>query len=168
MLFRHAKAVSGTGEQTDEDRPLTPVGAEDAKKAGETLRRLGIAPALVLCSPSRRTRQTLEGLEEGLGQHLRAEFTARLYLTPPGDVLWQIQHMPESLRSLMVIGHNPTLHELCRALAGQGEKEMLQALALKFPPAALAILRFPARAWVRIVPGGGELETFMTPARSAV
>ena len=167
MLFRHAKAVSGTGEQLDEERGLTPGGAEDARKAGETLRRLKLAPSLVLCSTARRTRETLQGLEQGIGKPLNKEFIPRLYLTPSGEVLWQIQRAPESVRSLMVIGHNPALHELCRALAGQGEEDALEALALKFPPAALAILRFSARPWARIAPGEGELETLMLPARSA-
>lgn len=165
ILFRHAKAVSGTGERLDAERALTARGKEDAQRAGERLRQLKLLPDLVLCSTSRRTRETLEGLEKSLGSPFRVEYTARLYLTPPAEVLSQIQQTPEFHRSLVVIGHNPALHELSRALAGKGDEEALEALALKFPPAALAVLRFSARPWARIALGEGELEALMLPER---
>jgi phosphohistidine phosphatase len=45
----------------------------------EHLRREGIAPELVLCSPSRRTRQTLTRIAAALGDNVEVQIESGLY-----------------------------------------------------------------------------------------
>src|SRR5262245_9413410 len=67
-LLRHAKSSWVDPTLADQDRPLAPRGRRAAKVMATHLRRNGISPELLLCSPSRRTRQTLEGIAASLGK----------------------------------------------------------------------------------------------------
>jgi phosphohistidine phosphatase len=75
------------------------------------LRRKRIRPALVLCSPSLRTRQTLEAIEPSLGKGCSVELAAELYAASGQKLLERLRALPESADSVMLIGHNPGLQE---------------------------------------------------------
>ena len=62
LVLRHAKADRPPGV-ADRDRPLAETGRKHAAAMRDAMQRLGLAPDLVLVSPSRRTMQTLEALE---------------------------------------------------------------------------------------------------------
>jgi phosphohistidine phosphatase len=64
---------------------------------------------------------------------------------------------------VMIVGHDPGMQGLAVELAGDGDAGMLQALAVKFPTAGLAVIRFTARSWAKVGPGRGRLELFTTP-----
>ena len=65
----------------------------------------------------------------------------------------------------MVVGHDPGMPGLALELTGRATWQALDALAAKFPTAALAVITFKARDWAAIKPGAGRLVTFMTPKR---
>ena len=65
VILRHAKADRPAGV-ADADRPLTQRGHADAAAAGAWLAARGYRPRLVLCSPSKRTRQTWRGVAVAL------------------------------------------------------------------------------------------------------
>src|SRR3546814_3844287 len=65
ILLRHAHAEPPATGQSDLDRPLSAEGNAEAEAAGRWLQEQRLVPDLVLCSPSRRTRETLEAV---LGQ----------------------------------------------------------------------------------------------------
>src|SRR3546814_10510671 len=65
ILLRHAHAEPPAAGQSDLDRPLSAEGNAEAEAAGRWLREQRLVPDLALCSPSRRTRETLEAV---LGQ----------------------------------------------------------------------------------------------------
>ena len=62
ILLRHAHAVPAGAGQADLDRPLSPEGLAEAEAAGRWLEENGLVPDCVLCSPARRTRETLEAV----------------------------------------------------------------------------------------------------------
>jgi len=66
FLFRHAKSSWSDPTLADIDRPLAPRGERAAKNIARYVRRKRIRPTLVLCSPSVRTRRTLEAIEPSL------------------------------------------------------------------------------------------------------
>ena len=79
-LLRHAKSSWDEPGLSDRDRPLAPRGERASKSMAKYLRDEGIVPALVLCSPSKRTRETLERLASGDGIEVRIE--DELYAAP--------------------------------------------------------------------------------------
>jgi len=101
------------------------------------MRDLGLAPDLVLVSPSRRTIETLEALEPWDDAPL-IEQVDPLYLGGPAQLQAVLHEVAETVRSVLLIGHNPGLHELAMALAGSAPQAAEARLRAKFPTAALA------------------------------
>jgi len=66
-LLRHAKSSWSDPSLADDERPLAPRGRKAGKKMAKELRRREIRPTLVLCSPSRRTQETLALISSSLG-----------------------------------------------------------------------------------------------------
>jgi phosphohistidine phosphatase len=160
ILLRHAKSSWSDPTLSDFDRPLAPRGERASKLIAEYLSRNGINPTLVLCSPSVRTRQTLAAIEPSLGEGVAVEFADELY-SAPDTVLDRLRLLPESVDSVMLIGHNPGLQELACALAAQGSD--LPRLKEKFPTGALATLLVRSDGWSALGPGEAELVDYVVP-----
>ena len=116
-LLRHAKSSWDDPTLADHDRPLAPRGRRAAKVMAEHLGRKGIAPELVLCSPSRRTRQTLKRLVPALGKSADVQIEFPLYAAPEADLLEVLHEVPDEVESVMLIGHNPGIQDLGLSLA---------------------------------------------------
>jgi phosphohistidine phosphatase len=159
-LLRHAKSSWDDPTLADHDRPLAPRGRRAAKVMAEHLRREGIAPELVLCSPSRRTRQTLKRLAPGLGKNADVLIEPELYAASAAALLEVLHEVSDELESVMLIGHNPGIQDLALSLAGTGSE--IPRLRGKFPTAALATLELSG-TWRELAPGSAELVSFVKP-----
>jgi phosphohistidine phosphatase len=125
------------------------------------MRRKQIRPALVLCSPSLRTRQTLEAIERSLGEACSVEVAPELYGASERELLERLQGVPEPVGSVMLIGHNPSLQQLALLLASRGAD--LPKLGEKFPTGALATLVIDSESWDTLRPGDAELVDYVAP-----
>ncbi len=114
VLLRHAKADRPNGV-ADVDRPLTERGHADAAAAGAWLVHHGYLPELVLCSPSRRTRQTWHSVAVALASAPHVRYERAIYDGSAQDMLALLQSLDEE-RLVMVVGHNPTISQLCELL----------------------------------------------------
>jgi phosphohistidine phosphatase len=132
-VLRHAKSSWDDPGLADVDRPLAPRGRRAARRIGEHLRESGIRPALVLCSPAARARQTVELLalddaeivvEDGLYGAGAPELAARL------------RRLAGAVPHVLLVGHNPALQALVLELARPGE--LRERVAAKLPTGALA------------------------------
>jgi phosphohistidine phosphatase len=159
-LLRHAKSSWKDETLADRDRPLAGRGRKAAKRMAEHMRAEGIVPALVLCSSARRTRETLERMLPVLGDDPGVEIEEALYGTPARELLARLQRVPETVPSVMLIGHNPGLEQLAVSLARTGDR--LSDMRAKYPTGALATLIFRGR-WKDLGPGTAELVAFMKP-----
>jgi phosphohistidine phosphatase len=166
-LLRHAKSSWADAGLDDFDRPLNARGENAAPRMGEFMARNGIVPELILCSSAARTRQTLDLVLPRLPGNPKVVLEDALYLASEGALLARIRKVSAAVRHAMLIGHDPGMHALACALAGSGRRRELDALAEKFPTAALAVIAFSARAWPQVKRGAGRLELFMTPKRLA-
>lgn len=156
FILRHAKSSWDDPGLDDHERPLAPRGQRAVKVLAEHLQASGIRPALVLCSSSRRTRETLEGVAPGGERRIEPE----LYSASGPELLERLQRVPEDIESVMVIGHNPTMQTIVLRLAG-GDSE-LEAVRRKFPTGALATLSFEG-TWSELGPGRARLDAFVRP-----
>lgn len=149
----------------DRDRPLNPRGRRAAVIMRQAMRDLGLTPDVVLVSTARRTMETLEALEPWDETPL-IEPMDSLYLANPLQMIATLHGVAETVRSVLLIGHNPGLHDLALSLAGPkamgsgGENE--RALAAGFPTGALAEF-VVAGAWWDLREGAGRLVRFLTP-----
>lgn len=161
LLLRHAKSSWDDANQPDRDRPLNQRGRQSAARVRAAMRDLGLAPDLVLVSSARRTLETLDALEPWIDTPLIEPLDA-LYLATAGQVLDAIRGAPETVRTLLVIGHNPGLHDLALTLCADPGAPAARDLAGGFPTAALAEF-LVSTPWNRLVPGGARLARFLTP-----
>ncbi len=162
-LFRHGKSSWGGSAREDKDRDLNPRGRKAAEKMGEWCAENGVAPDLVLCSTATRTRETLARLLPRLKSAARIEFEDALYLADAHELTARLRRLGGATRAVMVIGHNPGLHELACLLAGDGEAEDLARLNGKFPTAALAELSAELKTWRELAPHRCILDRFVLP-----
>jgi phosphohistidine phosphatase len=161
ILLRHGKSSWSDSTLADIDRPLAPRGKHASRKLAKYMRRKRIQPELVLCSPSLRTRQTLEAVEASLGKRCVVEVVPQLYAASEQELLERLQALPESVSSVMLIGHNPGLQDLALVLASRGA--YLPQLEEKFPTGALATLVVHNTSWGAIGPGVAELVDYVVP-----
>src|SRR5215469_6349697 len=160
ILLRHAK--SAWPDVADHERPLAGRGRRTAPAAGRWLRESGHVPDLVLCSTARRARETWQLAEEELGAHPRTTFEQRVYGASTAELLDLARQTPPSARTLMIVGHEPTLSGLTLELADDDRGPALDRVRAKFPTAAIAILAF-AGSWPELAPGKARLAEFVVP-----
>ncbi len=158
LLLRHAKAGVGA---PDRDRGLTGRGRRQSAAAGRYLAAEDLLPDLVLCSDSRRTRETLDGLALGAGAAVR--FAPDLYDGYVPELLALVRAVePADISRVLVIGHNPTISDAGRFLAREGDPAALSRLGLGMPTSGLAVLKFEAADWSAV--GAGTLTRLLRPA----
>ena len=165
-LLRHAKSSWDQASLSDFERPLNDRGRKAAPEMGRVLHDLKFAPDLILCSPSTRTRQTLDLVLPCLkGPAPSIHYEKDLYHASAALLLEQMRRIDDKIRTALVVGHNPGLHALALTLAGEGGTDDLTRLTSKFPTAALALLSFTAPNWRGVAPGKGWLEAFAVPEK---
>ena len=163
LLLRHAKSSWDDPGLTDFDRPLNPRGRAAAAAMRTAMAGLGLAPDQVLVSTSKRTLQTLEALEPWEETPL-VEPMDSLYLAPAAGLLRALQDVQPTVRSVMVIAHNPGLHELAVLLMGTAGPAGADARRLRegYPSGALAEFVVTA-PWADLTGGGARLVRFLCP-----
>jgi phosphohistidine phosphatase len=164
LLLRHAKSSWDDAALPDRDRPLNKRGRRAAAAMRQAMQGLGLVPDLVLVSPARRAQETLASLEPWDETPL-IEPVESLYLATAPQLLSVLQDVNETVRGVLLIGHNPGLHELAVLLAGTQlatAGEMAQRVAAGFPTAALAEFSI-ATPWQQLAAGGGRLMRFLAP-----
>jgi phosphohistidine phosphatase len=171
LLLRHAKSSWDDKTLPDRERPLNPRGRRSAADMRQAMRDLGLAPDMVMLSPSRRTSETLAALEPWDDAPLIEPIEA-LYLATVAQLLQALHAVPETVRSVMLIGHNPGMHDLAvrlvgprgmAAAGGQGDVSgAIAHLAAGYPTGALAEFGI-AGPWWQLGTGGGQLIRFLRP-----
>jgi phosphohistidine phosphatase len=160
FVMRHAKSSWDDPGLDDHDRPLAPRGQRAVKLLHGYIRTHGIEPSLVLCSTSRRTRETLEGIAPS-GEHV---IEPGLYAANAAAIIERLRQLPPETGSAMVIGHNPAMQILVMRLAAgtpSGEDD-LATVQRKFPTGALATLTFEC-SWTELAPDAATLTALARP-----
>ena len=169
MLLRHAKTEHAAPSGHDQDRRLDERGRLDAAAIGTWIARHPPLPDTVLVSTAVRARQTWEIARDAMKDAVRArqprvELLDELYGAEPTQLLRLIRlaEVTNPAR-LMLIGHNPGMHELALMLAGSGNAAAKKSLEDNLPTAGLAILDFAIDDWSKVAFRRGELVRFTSP-----
>lgn len=166
LLLRHAKADPEGKATDDHARHLIARGEDAARRMGAEMRKRGYEPALVLCSTSARTRETLEQVAGAFSRVPETRYQRGIYLAEWPALLAMVRAAPD-VSPLLLVGHNPGFEQLAVALAGtpssKAEQKRFDSMARKFPTAALAVLDFPGSAWPEAAAGGAQLTDFVRP-----
>lgn len=166
LLLRHAKSDWGK-DADDHERPLSARGRKAAPEVAHYMRRQDDVPETVLCSTSKRTKETLDLLLPVWRKKPAVRYEGELYLADWPVLLANLKKAPALASPLLLVGHNPGIEQLAIALAGQPkdaqERARLQRLTQKFPTAALAVFDFEIASWRNLKPGSGHLVDYVRP-----
>lgn len=140
ILMRHGKAEQHAASGGDFERALAPRGQGDAALMGQVLAKAGLAADLALVSSARRTRETWEAVAPSF-PGAQVEVRRDLYHAEAQDVLAAIRESAPDSGTVMVVGHNPGLHELALRLAmgGPADPALMAKLRGKFPTSTAVV-----------------------------
>jgi phosphohistidine phosphatase len=167
MLLRHAKTEHDAPSGRDQDRRLDKRGLTDAAEIGGWIGRHPPFADSVLVSPAIRARQTWDIAWEAMKDFApqpRVELVSELYGADPSQLLQTIRDAAAfDPQRLMLVGHNPGMHEVALALSGSGDAHGRKALADNLPTSGLAIFDFDIDDWADVAFRRGRLVQFVSP-----
>ena len=158
--MRHAKSSWNDPGLEDRERPLATRGRQAVKLLAQHVRASGIRPEQVLVSPARRTRETLDGVAPAGEIIVEPE----LYGATATSLLERLRGVPDEIRSVMLIGHNPAMQALVLELADSSSSDpaLVESVSRKFPTGALATLEVET-PWADLRPGQAVLTGMVRP-----
>jgi phosphohistidine phosphatase len=162
LLVRHAKSAWDDPSLADHDRPLAPRGAKAVRRLREYLTRAEYRPDVVLCSSSRRTVDTLDGIRAALPKRVSIDVADELYLANADTLVTLLHGLDGTIRCAMLVGHNPSIEVLASRLAGSGDAGLRAQLAVKLPTGALVALSFDG-AWANLGAGAARIDALFVP-----
>jgi len=163
ILFRHAKAERSEPGQEDLARVLVERGRKDAGKMGAYMASHALVPDRVVISPAKRTQETWKYTAAAFKPAPAAMTAEPLYDATPHAIFGLIKESPSAAHTLLVIGHNPGLHEVALMLVASGDIDARERLREKLPTAGLIIIDFAFDDWDKLHPQSGRLERFVSP-----
>jgi phosphohistidine phosphatase len=162
MLLRHAKTERAEPRERDRDRKLTKRGRADAPVIGAYMARHGLIPDLAVVSPAQRTQETWALVAAAFAKPPRAANDERVY-NANADGLLTVIGETRAAHTLLVVGHNPGLHDVAVQLIASGDVEMRERVAEKLPTSGLVVIDLAFDDWSRLHRHAGRLERFVTP-----
>ena len=167
LLLRHAKTENDAPSGRDQDRRLDDRGRKDAAEIGGFIATHPPFPDCVLVSPAVRAHQTWELAWAAMKDRVpppHVELASDLYGADPAQLLHSIREVSAvDPQRLMVVGHNPGMHELALALTDGGDAAGRRALADNLPTSGLAIFDFATDDWSDVAFRRGRLMLFVSP-----
>jgi phosphohistidine phosphatase len=163
LLLRHAKAAPHDPAR-DHGRGLIERGRTDAKRMGEYIAAEKRRVDAVVHSGAKRAKETAQIALAELSKGIPVSEEPRLYEATAAAFIAALRDLPDGAKTVLVVGHNPSLAEAALRLAGGGDKNALQRMAAKFPTAGLAAIDFDAEHWAKISVGAGRLAAFVSPS----
>lgn len=163
FLLRHALAAPAQGTD-DKHRPLTAQGMADARALGALMLAKNYKPDFIICSPARRTQQTMRRLNESLGE-IESVSPPAAYYTTTGQLYELIKHANGNIENLLLISHNPSIHGLAKFLSGIKTNEATSLLKSGYKECTLSVFECPIDGWLTLMPGENDLEDILIPGR---
>lgn len=163
ILLRHAKSDWSIPGKPDHGRPLNERGRASAPLIGRYMAHHHLVPDRAMVSTALRTRQTFRLVADAFASPPTETGEPRIYEADPETLFAVIRETPADIHTLLVVGHNPGLHDVAILLIGAGDHDARERLHEKMPTGALAVIDFTTDDWRSIRPGAGRLDRFVTP-----
>jgi phosphohistidine phosphatase len=163
LLLRHAKSSWEDAATPDRDRSLNARGRRAAVAMRRAMRDLGLTPDLILVSSAKRTIETANLLEPWDDTPL-IEPMDELYLASAKRLFGILREVSETVRTVLLIGHNPGMQELAMALTDPtaSAEKLVRGVREGFPTTALAEFSIIG-PWSGLDAGSARLLRFLTP-----
>ncbi len=157
-FLRHAKSSWRSSEFSDINRPLNKRGIENAPIMAKHFKTLKVKPQLIISSPAKRTMTTALMVAERIGyeeKHIKIDM--ELYGANVAQIAQLIYYLDDTLKKVMLVGHNPAFTLLVDFFTGKPIDNM--------PTLGLVQINFDIDCWHDVVPKSGTLELFEYPKK---
>ena len=155
-LVRHAKSSWEEPGVSDADRPLIPKGIKKTRLIIDFLQKRGTTIDLIISSPAVRAFETAKLIAAGLNFPVNKIKTDRkIYDGYYDRILDIIYGAADSIDSLMIFGHNPTITQLANLFLHPGIDNM--------PTSCIVCLSFNVDKWVDIPSNEAKQEFIIFP-----
>jgi phosphohistidine phosphatase len=162
MLLRHAKTERAEPGERDRDRKLMKRGRADAPMIGAFMAHHGLTPDLALVSPATRAQETWALAAAAFAKAPKMVTNDRIY-NASSEALIGVIGETRKAHTLLVVGHNPSLHDVAIQLIASGDTTARTQLSEKLPTSGLVVIDLPFDDWSLIHPHAGRLERFVSP-----
>ena len=163
-LFRHAKSDWTDARARDFDRPLNERGQRGARLMGQHIKAAGYPFARVIASPAVRVAETIELAGEAWGRTFAIEWDRRIYLASSQTLIELLRELPDSLPSVLLVGHNPGTEDVIFDLVPEdGSSPLRDEVEIKFPTATFAVLELAIDRWADLHEGTAKLVGLTRP-----
>jgi phosphohistidine phosphatase len=158
LVMRHAHAEDTQPERHDRERELTSKGNQEALLMGSQLAQRSLAINALYTSSAVRTKQTGSLISDVLKlERVSVLIQEDLYNSSIRTYLSFINNLPDDLKTVLMIGHNPAVSYLAEYLTNADLGSM--------PTAGICLIRFELNAWQDVSKGCGEMLEFLYPER---
>lgn len=163
-LARHAKSSWDSDAITDYDRPLSNRGKKNAKRMGAELATLAWMPEKIIASPALRAKQTCESLCDRLAiSNDSIEWNEDIYAAYTVTLLQIITNQLESISSVMLVGHNPSMEDVLIHFCGADQlRGSVQKNGKLFTTGNVAKITVDT-SWKDLAMGDATLEGLLRP-----
>lgn len=164
MLLRHAKTErAGPGERDrDRDRKLMQRGHHDAPLIGAYMAHHGLIPDLAIVSSATRAQETWTLAATSFAKAPRLTTDDRVY-NASSEKLIGVIGKTRAAHKLLVVGHNPGLHDLAVQLIASGDAEARECINDRLPTSGLVVIDLPIDDWSQLRAHTGRLVSFVSP-----
>jgi phosphohistidine phosphatase len=163
LLLRHAKTERAGPDERDRDRKLTARGRSDAPIIGAYMAQHRLVPDLVLVSPAARAEETWALVAPAFSKTPRVARDQRIYSASAAALVDLIRETGGDARRLLIVGHNPGLHDLALQLIGAADVEAVENLNENLPTSGLVVIGLAFDDWSLLQDNAGRLERFVSP-----
>lgn len=153
-IVRHAQKEEEKPEQDDYDRPLSQEGIEQAKFMAQKLASKKIRPDLIVSSPAVRTRQTAEVFAKEVNYLKTVMYNEVLYMAYLNELVETITYTFDTVDSMLLVGHNPSLTTLAISFVDFNEKIV---------PGGIVEIEFDCNSWIDISKENARLISYKHP-----
>ena len=155
ILIRHAKSSWSNPLLEDFERPLNKRGAKNAPFMAKILKQKEVNPDLIISSPSKRTKDTLDFFIKEFEYKDKIIFEKSIYEAPFENLLKVVKNIDDKNKTIFLFGHNPGLNDLVNFLLGRFEENI--------PTCGVLKLEFDIKNWEDIKEKSGILNFFIYP-----
>lgn len=157
-LVRHAKSSWKYPNLDDFERPLNKRGRKNAPFMGRILKKLKVAPELVISSPANRAAMTARMIASKINYPLdKIQYSERLYEFGEDALIPVIKQIDDRVNEAMVVGHNPATNGLANYIGDQPIDNI--------PTSGVYCLELDISSWTNISKHCGKLKFFEFPKK---
>lgn len=149
MRHGHSLSAREAGVTSDSERPLSPLGEQEALDAARHLSASGFTPDLIISSPFLRA-DTTAGIAAGIFPAASRETSRALSDGPAAAIVEMLSGLLDKEGRVLIVGHQPLMGAIAGYFTGQDPFDLAPAGFVRVNPGS--------------TPGSASLLEFYSPA----